>query len=159
MRYAWSFISGSIYIIPAILYNMDFICICCDFMSEIDKESICDFTSAVCGRYVCNFIIVSTYVCLCLEFICLWCDLISEINMGFICDFFYSECVWVVSAQLCFCYLLRLGSHLLKNTFGAVLPSESIWICVHVRLIYHAWVIINWGMQFGVWKPFKWYAF
>ena len=52
---------------------------------KLKKDSICDFTSGMCGRYVCNFIFVSTYVCLWLEY-------------------------------------------LLKITFGAALPSKSIWI-------------------------------
>ena len=107
---------------------MDFICICCDFISEIEKDSICDFTFGVCGRYVCNFIFVSTYVCLWLEFICLWCNLIFEIDMDFICDFFTRNVCGLCLHNYVFLYLLRLGFHLLKITFGAALPSKSIWI-------------------------------
>ena len=105
----------NIYIIPAILYNMDFICICCNFISEIKKDSICDFTSSMCGHYVYNFIFVSTYVCLWLE------------------------------------YLLRI-------TFGAALPSKSIWILCASALdlscmCYYKLRNAIWG--FGlIWKTF-----
>jgi len=135
---------------------MDFICICCDFISEIEKDSICDFTFGVCGRYVCNFIFVSTYVCLWLEFICLWCNLIFEIDMDFICDFFTRNVcglclhnyvfLFIYYAWVLICLRLHLGLLYLLNQFG---------FCVHLRLIYHACVIINWGMQFGVWVIWK----
>ena len=78
---------------------------------------------------------------------------------GFYLWFFYSECVWVVSAQLCFfIYLLRLGSHLLKITFGAALPSKSIWIlCTSAFdlscMCYYKLRNAIWG--FGlIWKTF-----
>ena len=115
----------NIYIIPAILYNMEFICICCDFISKNrKKDSICDFTSGMCGHYVCNFIFVSTYVCLWLEY-------------------------------------------LLKITFGAALPSKSIWLlctfaldlsCMCYYKLRNAIWSLHWYFQIIIvaFLPFDW---
>ena len=107
VRYAWNFISGSTYIIPAIF-----------------------------GFYM--------YM--------LWSHIWNRYGFYL---WFSSNCVGVVSAQLCFCYLLCLGSPLLKNKLGLFYLLNQFWFCVHLHLIYHAWVIINWGMQFRVWQPFN----
>ena len=127
---------------------MEFICMCCDFISEIEK-----------GLYLRFYI---RYVwALCLQFhICInICMPVIGVYMpmmrfniwnryGFYLWFFFGMCVWVVSWVL-ICLRLRLGLLYLLNQFGILCTSAFDLLCMCYYKLRNA----IWG--FGlIWKTF-----